>query len=417
MAPAPAAKARRHAAWFRALGALTLFLAAPFLLLRTPLARLGEAWIGLLLMAAWALLMAFTIAFLLWSPGAVVAWLERRLRAWVAWFSSEPVALWLHWARHANRPDMARWCVEQAAELGGAEARFQLGLIHFEGGTGPGGQSLAMDHFRAAAEEGHPEAAFRLAEGLRTGVGAFQAEPREAEAWFQRAAALGCGPAAAWLARAYAEGDGVAVDETRARQWAARSERLHPHPPLSRSVLRHDAAPEDPLVRLAGQAAQGLAAGMDRVVAHPLGRWGLGLAALLLASALAIAFGRLFWAGSTAMFHLPLAFAVVLLGLVVWQTRPLWRDRPRMGRDRLLEAAEAGEAEACYRLGLAYRQGTAHRPKDDLSAVLWFRKAAAAGHREAMAALAEAYLGGHGVLRDPREAARWAEAARRESTS
>ncbi len=32
-------------------------------------------------------------------------------------------------------------------------------------------------------------------------------------------------------------------------------------------------------------------------------------------------------------------------------------------------------------------------------------------------ALAEAYLGGHGVLRDPRESARWAEAARRESTS
>jgi TPR repeat protein len=88
-----------------------------------------------------------------------------------------------------------------------------------------------------------------------------------------------------------------------------------------------------------------------------------------------------------------------------------------MGRDRLLTAAEAGDAEACYRLGLAYRQGTPQRPKDDLSAALWFRKAAAAGHPEAMAALADAYLGGHGVLRNPREAARWAEAARRESTS
>lgn len=417
MAPALASRVGRRAAWLRALGVLALFLAAPFLLLRTPLARLGEAWIGLLLMAAWALLVAFAIAFMLWSSGAVVTWLERRLRRWVARFSPEPVALWLHWARHAGRPAMARWCVEQAAELGGAEARFQLGLIHLEGGSGPGGQSLAMAHFRAAAEQGHPEAAFRLAEGLRTGVGAFRAEPREAEAWFQRAAELGFGPAAAWLARAYVEGEGVAADEALARQWAGRAERLRPHPPLSRSVLRHDAAPEDPLVRLARRMTHEVERGMDRVVAHPLGRWGLGATTLLVCAVLVFGFGRLFWAGSRAMFHLPLAFAAALLALVAWQTRPLWRDRPRMGRDRLLAAAEAGDVEACYRLGLAYRQGTPPRPKDDLSAALWFRKAAAAGHREAMAALAEAYLGGHGVLRDPREAARWAEAARRESTS
>jgi len=170
-------------------------------------------------------------------------------------------------------------------------------------------------------------------------------------------------------------------------------------------------------VRLARRMTHEVERGMDRVVAHPLGRWGLGATTLLVCAVLVFGFGRLFWAGSRAMFHLPLAFAAALLALVAWQTRPLWRDRPRMGRDRLLAAAEAGDVEACYRLGLAYRQGTPPRPKDDLSAALWFRKAAAAGHREAMAALAEAYLGGHGVLRDPREAARWAEAARRESTS
>jgi TPR repeat protein len=103
--------------------------------------------------------------------------------------------------------------------------------------------------------------------------------------------------------------------------------------------------------------------------------------------------------------------------MLAWQAWRLRREGPRGGRDRLREAAEGGDPEACYRLGLAYRQGSARLPKDDLSAAVWFRRAAEAGHREAMAALGEAYLGGHGVMRDPREAARWAEASRREPAS
>jgi TPR repeat protein len=35
----------------------------------------------------------------------------------------------------------------------------------------------------------------------------------------------------------------------------------------------------------------------------------------------------------------------------------------------------------------------------------------------AMVALSDAFLGGHGLPRDPREAARWAKEARRESSS
>lgn len=114
---------------------------------------------------------------------------------------------------------------------------------------------------------------------------------------------------------------------------------------------------------------------------------------------------------------MPLLMLAPLLVMLGWQAWQLRKDRPRSGRDRLLEAAEAGDPEACHRLGLAYRQGSSTRPRDGYSAVLWFRKAAELGHREAMLALSEAYLGGHGILRDAREAARWAEAARRESTS
>jgi hypothetical protein len=105
---------------------------------------------------------------------------------------------------------------------------------------------------------------------------------------------------------------------------------------------------------------------------------------------------------------------LVLLG---WQAWRHWRERPRSSRDRLREAAEAGDTEACYQVGLRHQRGDARCLKDDLAAAIWFRRAAEAGHPGAMEAMAQAYLGGHGVLRDPREAARWAEAARRESTS
>jgi hypothetical protein len=140
-------------------------------------------------------------------------------------------------------------------------------------------------------------------------------------------------------------------------------------------------------------------------VAGLLGSLALGSVALL------------FWTGSAALFHLPLIMLGPSLLLLGWQAWRQWLERPRAPRDRLREAAEAGDPEACYRLGLRHRTGDAHGPKDDLGAVIWFRKAAEAGHPGAMEAMAQACLGGHGVLRDPREAARWAEAARRESTS
>nr|WP_275976245.1 hypothetical protein [Geothrix oryzisoli] len=307
--------------------------------------------------------------------------------------------------------NLAHRCLDRAARLGGAEALFQEGLAFLEGGFGQGGQSAALVRLRRASELGHAEAAFRLAEALRTGDGG-PSDPVQAEAWYQRSAAAGWGSAAAWLAQAYAHGDGVAPDEERARYWAGLAARLKPHAPPSRSLLRHDAAPEDALVRLGGQTAARVGTAAERVLAHRAGRWALGLGAAALACLALGTAGAFFWTGSAGLFHLPLLMLVPPGLLLAWQAWRLRREGPRSGRDRLREAAEAGDPDACYRLGLAYRQGSPRRPKDDLSATVWFRRAAEAGHRGAMEALAEAYLGGHGVLRNPREAARWAEAAR-----
>ena len=403
--------------WGRGAALLVLVLLGPLGLQRTPLALVADTWKILLLLAAWVFASGSFIGALLHARVPAVTMAERLFRSWIARFSDRPEVLWLQWARAAHHPPQARWLLERAAALGGREAQFQEGLLFMEGGQGHGGQATGLDLLRRAALRGHPEAAFCLAEALRTGYGLPLPEPAEAETWYQRAAALGFGPAAAWLAQAYREGDGVSEDEAKAREWALTAERMQPFPPLSHSLLRHDAAPADPLVHAAGKAMAGFEELADRALVYRPLRWLLLTGAVLLAVlwlGVALTF---FWSGSSQLHHLPLIFMTPPLLMIAWLAWQHYRERPRTGRDRLREAAEAGDADACYRLGLAYRQGERPRPKDDLTAVLWFRQAAERGHPAAMAALAEAYLGGHGVLRDAREAQRWSEAARRESTS
>ncbi len=73
------------------------------------------------------------------------------------------------------------------------------------------------------------------------------------------------------------------------------------------------------------------------------------------------------------------------------------------------KAADAGNADAQYRLGTMYQKeregdGVAH---DDPAAVRWYRKAAEAGHAEAQNNLGWMYANGRGVPRDDQEAVRW----------
>lgn len=398
-------------AWGLGVAALLALILGPLLLFLTPLGRLAEAWAALLILAAWGYAAASLVGLLARAGTPPLTLLERGLRIWVGRFAPEPEALWLHWARRAHSPDQAWWCLDRAVRLGGAEAVFQEALIYLEGGLGPGGVIDGVRRLERAARQGHPEAAFRYAEALRTGLGV-SADPAAAAGWYRRAATGGFGPAAAWLARASETGDGLAADPEEARRWAGIAARLAPHPPLSRSLLRHDAAPEDPLVRLGGRLAERVEAAADRAVAHPAGRWALLLGVMLLGGVVLAMLGAFFWVGSSGLFHVPLMMLAPPLLVLGWQAWRLRREGPNRRRDRLREAAEAGDLEACYQLGQAFLQGDAHRPKDDLSAVLWLRKAAEGGHRGAMRALAEAYRRGHGVLRDPRAAARWEEAAR-----
>ena len=107
--------------------------------------------------------------------------------------------------------------------------------------------------------------------------------------------------------------------------------------------------------------------------------------------------------------HLPIVVAVVLYaGAVAPSQAPAIAARaPQTEVDRLQAAAAHGDPAAMYELGVAYKKGNGV-PKDYSQAVVWFRKAAAAGNADAMN-----YLGvlhenqGFGVPHDEAQAAVW----------
>ena len=79
-------------------------------------------------------------------------------------------------------------------------------------------------------------------------------------------------------------------------------------------------------------------------------------------------------------------------------------------RAALEEAAEQGDAEARFVLGMLYAYGTGVR-QDYAQARLWFEEAAAQGHAEAQHKLGEMYARGWGVRQDGAKALVWYEKA------
>jgi|GEM_PF-6705750 len=70
------------------------------------------------------------------------------------------------------------------------------------------------------------------------------------------------------------------------------------------------------------------------------------------------------------------------------------------------KAAEQGDADAQYRLGLLYYNG-AGVAKDTTQAISWLRKSAEQGNADAETTLGWMYEHGDGVAKDTKQAARW----------
>jgi TPR repeat protein len=117
--------------------------------------------------------------------------------------------------------------LEEAARRDHVEAHFELGLFYEEGGQGPGGRDRAARHYRAAADQGHLEAGYRLAELLRWGIGPAR-DPGAAHRWYLRSANGGFRPAMEWLVRAFEFGEGVPEDLEKAVYWTVKAQALPP---------------------------------------------------------------------------------------------------------------------------------------------------------------------------------------------
>ena len=74
------------------------------------------------------------------------------------------------------------------------------------------------------------------------------------------------------------------------------------------------------------------------------------------------------------------------------------------------KAAELGDSEAQYKLGLMYLDGQGVK-KDETEAVRWLRKAAEQGQPDAQLRLGWMYKKGQGVVKDETEAVKWVRKA------
>ena len=85
-------------------------------------------------------------------------------------------------------------------------------------------------------------------------------------------------------------------------------------------------------------------------------------------------------------------------------------------RERLLERAQQGDAEAQFDLAKNYETGRIGLPKDFVQAEHWYREAAAQGEPFAQASLGIMFNFGKGVHRDHVQAYMWYEIAIAHST-
>lgn len=105
--------------------------------------------------------------------------------------------------------------------------------------------------------------------------------------------------------------------------------------------------------------------------------------------------------------HLPILWLVALWMVVPAGLGWIWfqftRDGRGLKRDRLLEAAEQGDAEAILAVAESYRR------RDPAAARAWLLQGARSGHAAAMRELARDLMEGRGGVRDLATAATWAE--------
>jgi uncharacterized protein len=122
-----------------------------------------------------------------------------------------------------NHAEAMRWA-HQAADAGNADAMDFIGFVYLRGALIERRPEIAFGYFKAAAKES-AQAAFNLGQCYYGAQGTAQDCARALE-WWENAAAMGHGRAAATAAMAFHSGEGIPRDPIKARRLAERAAEL-----------------------------------------------------------------------------------------------------------------------------------------------------------------------------------------------
>ncbi len=299
---------------------------------------------------------------------------------------AHPGAALYAWGLSSALPDLAISCLEASADEGYGEAHFELGLYYKSGITGTQGRIQALQHFRKAAEQGHGEAAFHLAEMLRWREGA-PCHTQEIQALYELSAQKGFSPAIRWLIHAYESGDGMAQDPEKAALYQKKLPAVEAHVRES-AVLKKLRTEESPRKRFINQM------GLDWDCAWSYLAESNHLAHLLVISlaGLLLVLGMIVFGWVSLVFSTPAWVWIGFLVLAALIGTPLLilhhKSHRRMNTSKriqnLTRRADAGDTAALFEIGMEYLKGSADRPAEPAIAKRYLERSAQLGHREAM---------------------------------
>lgn len=291
---------------------------------------------------------------------------------------------------------------QQAADLGHAEAHYELALIY----SGKGflqDSGKAREHFEQAAEIGHLESTFRLGKAYRHGELGLKPDYAKARAYLEKAATEGHLDSQTQLGHLYNRGEGVEADHEAAFHWFLKA--AEQGDPVAQNDVGifylngtgTEKNTEKGIEWLTRAAEQGVA-----VAEYNLGR------ALYTGEIVAKDLDKAHtYFKRLADKEIPFGFQMIGLQYLHGQGSP--KDE-NAAFEAFAEGAARGDTISQYYLGYCYLEGLGTE-KNSSAALHYLGQAAAKNHPEAQLLLGHLNLGGTVILQDSLEAAKWFELA------
>jgi len=320
---------------------------------------------------------------------------------------------------HYNKEEYveaAQW-FRKAAEQGQAQAQYHLGHMHDSGKGITEDNQQAVQWYRKAAEQGHAQAQLQLGGMYQRGAGVTQ-DKSEAIKWYRKAAEQGYAQAQDLLGMLYQLGVGVSQDDQQAVEWyhkAAVQEYAKAQYHLGQSYYNAKGVTKDEqeaIKWLSKAAAQGQpdaqkhALAVHFVATAPSDNRGDGGTRGQMADKDEVSQAD---EPKEAVHKVPEPASQPTQVPTVLSTKhddeETNTDKPQKTvRQSRQEAAEQGDAQAQFNLGVMYERGT-DVTKDEQQALKWYRKAAEQGLAQAQDHLGMMYY--KSVTLDDQQAVKW----------